>query len=220
MRSGRAPWGDPALPEPVRGPLLAVAVAAAAVLGALAGYVAGAGGVTGLDRLLLGGSDGWRAAEVYHRTDPPILVAVAVGHVGDPLVVAGLAAAAAALAMAIGRARLAVLAVAAPAATGLATTALKPVVGRVRDGFLAFPSGHTAAATSVALVAGLVLAARFGPRLPLVLGTAVAAGAAMAWAQVVLGIHDPTDTIGGACTGLAVVPATAALIDLLARAPP
>jgi membrane-associated phospholipid phosphatase len=39
------------------------------------------------------------------------------------------------------------------------------------------------------------------------------AGAAMGWSEVVLSAHYPTDTLGGFCTALAVVPATARLID-------
>jgi undecaprenyl-diphosphatase len=35
----------------------------------------------------------------------------------------------------------------------------------------------------------------------------------MGWAQVTLGAHYPTDALGGWCTALAVVPATAWLVD-------
>lgn len=35
----------------------------------------------------------------------------------------------------------------------------------------------------------------------------------MAWFQVALGTHYPTDTIGGFCTAMALVPATALLVD-------
>jgi len=38
----------------------------------------------------------------------------------------------------------------------------------------------------------------------------------MAWSQVALGTHYPTDTIGGFCTAMAVVPATAWLVDWFA----
>jgi undecaprenyl-diphosphatase len=47
----------------------------------------------------------------------------------------------------------------------------------------------------------------------LVLTAALAVGAAMGWAQVGLGAHYPTDALGGWCTALAVVPATAWLVD-------
>jgi undecaprenyl-diphosphatase len=35
----------------------------------------------------------------------------------------------------------------------------------------------------------------------------------MGWAQVGLGAHYPTDVLGGWCTALAVIPATAWLVD-------
>jgi undecaprenyl-diphosphatase len=38
----------------------------------------------------------------------------------------------------------------------------------------------------------------------------------MGWAQVALGAHYPTDVLGGWCTALAVVPATAWLVDRIA----
>jgi undecaprenyl-diphosphatase len=48
-----------------------------------------------------------------------------------------------------------------------------------------------------------------------VLGLAVVGGAVMAWAQIDLTAHYPTDTIGGFGTALLVIPATALLIDKL-----
>jgi membrane-associated phospholipid phosphatase len=51
-----------------------------------------------------------------------------------------------------------------------------------------------------------------------VLAAALAAGAAMGWAQVALGAHYPTDVLGGWCTALAVIPATAWLVDRMADA--
>jgi len=50
----------------------------------------------------------------------------------------------------------------------------------------------------------------------LVLAAALAAGAAMGWAQVALSAHYPTDVLGGWCTALVVVPATAWLVDRMA----
>ncbi|MGW2546542.1 phosphatase PAP2 family protein, partial [Kitasatospora sp. NPDC001574] len=51
----------------------------------------------------------------------------------------------------------------------------------------------------------------------LVLAAALVAGAAMGWAQVALGAHYPTDALGGWCTALAVVPATAWAVDRVAE---
>lgn len=98
----------------------------------------------------------------------------------------------------------AVFALAGPAAAVVITTAMKPLVGRtINDGFLSFPSGHTATATAYALVVTLVA----GRRLWVVLTVALAAAVVMAWAQVLLNAHYPTDTLGGFCAALAVVPA-------------
>jgi undecaprenyl-diphosphatase len=115
-----------------------------------------------------------------------------------------------------GNRRGALLAVAAPAAVVVVTTVMKPLVGRtINDGFLAFPSGHTGYVTACALVAMLVVA-RAGMVVLAVVTVAVAA--AMAWAQVLLNAHYPTDTLGGFCAALAVVPAVAWTIDRLADA--
>jgi len=100
-----------------------------------------------------------------------------------------------------------------------ATTVLKSLVGRTihGDGNLSYPSGHTAFATTLALVVALAAAGRPGLGRPagtsLVLAAALTAGAAMGWAEVVLGAHYPTDVLGGWCTALAVVPAAAWLVD-------
>jgi membrane-associated phospholipid phosphatase len=108
-----------------------------------------------------------------------------------------------------GNRRAAILAVAGTAAAVAVTTGLKPLVGRtINDGFLSFPSGHTATATAFALVATLAAG-----RLWLTAIVAVLAAAAMAWAQVLLNAHYPTDTFGGFCAALAIVPAVAWVVD-------
>ncbi|MGI5347185.1 phosphatase PAP2 family protein [Streptomyces sp. CA-250714] len=96
---------------------------------------------------------------------------------------------------------------------------LKHLVGRTihGDGNLSYPSGHTAFLTALALVVALIAASRLGLGRTvgtlLVLASGLVAGAAMGWAQVALGAHYPTDVLGGWCTALAVVPATAWLVD-------
>ncbi|RFC77955.1 phosphatase PAP2 family protein [Streptomyces sp. AcE210] len=115
--------------------------------------------------------------------------------------------------------RAAVLVVAGVALTVGTTTLLKHVVGRTihGDDNLSYPSGHTAFATALALVVALLATGRLGlggtAGISLVLGAALVAGAAMGWAQVVLGAHYPTDVLGGWCTALVVIPATAWLVD-------
>jgi len=118
------------------------------------------------------------------------------------------------------RARTAVLAVAGTLLTVGAEFVLKPIVGRTIHGsFLSYPSGHTAFATSMALIAALLVIdlRRLGrpAGLALILATTILAGAAMGWAEVGLGAHYPTDALGGFCLALAVIPFTAWAIDRL-----
>jgi len=102
-----------------------------------------------------------------------------------------------------------------------ATMLLKPLVGRtIHGGHLSYPSGHTAFATALALVAAMLATGRLGlgraAGASLVLGAALVAGAATGWAQVALDAHYPTDALGGWLTALAAVPATAWLTSTTA----
>lgn len=124
----------------------------------------------------------------------------------------------AAACLALGRRRLAVLALVGPGLSAVVTTLLKPVVGRtINGGFLSYPSGHTAVATALAIVLALLVVDLLQPRrlvaVLLLAGAAVIAGAAMGWSQVLLSAHYATDTLGGFCTAVAVVTATALLVD-------
>ncbi len=119
-----------------------------------------------------------------------------------------------------GRRRLALLALLAPCGVAAATTALKPVVGRTIHGAnLSFPSGHTAYATAVGLVLGLLLASLVRPArgvaVVLLLGPALVAGGLMALDQVALDAHYPSDTAGGVGTAVAVVLGLALVLDRL-----
>ncbi len=119
------------------------------------------------------------------------------------------------------RPRAAVLIVAGVAMAVGTATLLKYLVGRTIHGDnLSYPSGHTAFFTAVALVVALLATGRLGlgrtAGTLLVLAAALVAGAVMGWAQVALGAHYPTDVLGGWCTALAVVPATAWLVDRMA----
>lgn len=146
-------------------------------------------------------------------------VALALDFLGEPAGSAPLVVTLVAGCLLYGRPRAAVLVVAGPTVAVVTATLLKPLVGRTihGDGNLSYPSGHTAFATALALAVALTATGRAGLRgaagTALVLGAGLTAGAAMGWAQVALGAHYPTDALGGWCTALAVVPATAWLVD-------
>lgn len=128
----------------------------------------------------------------------------------------------AALCLVAKRPALAATAVVGIAAISVLTTVLKPIVDRrIHDGFLSYPSGHTAAVTAAAMVVGLLLAdllhAGAVTGTAIVLATAVLGGGLMAGAQISLSAHYPTDTLGGFGCALLVIPLTAALIDRLVR---
>lgn len=121
-----------------------------------------------------------------------------------------------------GNRRAALLVVAGPAVAIAVTSVMKPLVGRiVNDRFLSFPSGHTAAMTAIVLVVILVVVREKSraTAMALIAVTVVLAAALMAWAQVLLNAHYPTDTLGGFLAAVAVVPAVAWTIDRLCDRP-
>lgn len=120
--------------------------------------------------------------------------------------------------------RLAIVAAIAPLSAAGATVMIKPLVMRTIHGEnLAFPSGHTAFATGVGLLLGLLLLAALRPgravSYALLAGSAVLVGGLMALSQIVIDAHYATDTIGGFFTACAVVLGTALLTDLPQRIP-
>ena len=138
----------------------------------------------------------------------------------DPLPLAVLIALLAGVCLLLGRRRLALLAVLGPAVTGVATTVLKELIGRTKDGDLAYPSGHGGAATAIALVAALLLVSVITVRpwlaVTIMTGVAVGAGGLMAVLMTMANYHYLTDAIGGFCTAVAVVLGLALIIDRLA----
>ncbi|NEB80894.1 phosphatase PAP2 family protein [Streptomyces sp. SID14478] len=167
--------------------------------------------------------DSWLNSPTADSVRPPWRgVALAIDFLGEPAGSVLVVAVVVAGCLLLRRPRHAVLVVTgACLSVGLATL-LKHVVGRTihGDGNLSFPSGHTTFLTALALATALLATARLRPgtaaALSLVLGAALVAGATMGWAQVALGAHYPTDALGGWCTALAVVPATARLVDKVA----
>ncbi|MDX2562143.1 phosphatase PAP2 family protein [Streptomyces sp. TX20-6-3] len=149
-------------------------------------------------------------------------IALATDFLGEPVGAAALVAAVVTGCLLLRRPRAAVLVVAGVGLAVVTTRLLKHLVGRTihGDGNLSYPSGHTAFLTALALVVTLLATGRSGlgrtAGTSLVLLVALVAGAAMGWAQVVLGAHYPTDALGGWFTALAVIPATAWLVDRVA----
>lgn len=198
------------VPAPLRLPLGLLAVLAALALLTLGLYYAGQSSPGDLDRALMAAAGG--------PEEPARTLALFVDFGGEPVGAAILVTVLGVLCLALRRVRLAALALAGPALTVIATTLLKPVFGRTINGeHLSYPSGHTAMATALAVVFLLLIVQLFEisriPATALVLAGSAVAGAEMAWSQVALGAHYPTDTLGGYCTALAVTPLTALVLD-------
>ncbi|TCK26450.1 phosphatase PAP2 family protein [Pseudonocardia endophytica] len=120
------------------------------------------------------------------------------------------------------RPRHAVLAIVGPGVTGVATTVLKPLVGRsIGDSAgYAYPSGHTGGATSIALavallVIGLAPTGR-AVAVTVVASAALLAGGVVGTGMITIGAHYPTDTVGGFCFAVAIGLGSAMVIDRVA----
>jgi undecaprenyl-diphosphatase len=164
--------------------------------------------------------DRWIIQPTADSVGPPWRhVALGTDFLGEPVGAATLVVAGVTGCLLLRRPRAAVLVVAGAGMTVGTVTLLKSLVGRTihGDGNLSYPSGHTAFLTAFALTVALLATRRLrlgrAAGTALVLAAALVAGAAMGWAQVALGAHYPTDVLGGWCTALAVVPATAWLVD-------
>ncbi|WP_327426941.1 phosphatase PAP2 family protein [Streptomyces sp. NBC_01236] len=167
--------------------------------------------------------DRWIIQPTADSVRPPWRqVALVMDFLGEPVGSATLVVVTVAGCLLLRSPRAAVLLVAGVGMAVGTATLLKHLVGRTIHGAgnLSYPSGHTAFLTALALVVALLATGRLGlgrtAGTSLVLAAALVAGAAMGWAQVALGAHYPTDVLGGWCTALAVIPATAWLVDRLA----
>ena len=204
----------PAIPPNLHGAAVVLAVLSALALAGLGFLHHGSHGPDPFDRAVSGAVRAiWpEAGAVSYLVDGlaapvPALVIVAVLVVGC---------------LAARQWRLAAVAAIAPLSAAAGTIVLKPVVERTIHGDnLAFPSGHTAFATAVGLVLGLLWIGLFRP------GPRWAArcwrpspsvpALVMALNQVILDAHYPSDTVGGFCTATAVVLTVALLIDSVAE---
>ncbi|WP_406328152.1 phosphatase PAP2 family protein [Streptomyces sp. NBC_00203] len=203
------------LPPPLRAWLGLIAALATLVVVVLGVLYAGHSEPGRVDR--------WIIQPTADSVRPPWRqVALVMDFLGEPVGSVTLVVAAVAGCLLLRSPRAAVLIVAGVGMSVGTATLLKRLVGRTIHGAgnLSYPSGHTAFATALALMVALLAAGRLGlgrtAGTSLVLAAALVAGAAMGWAQVALGAHYPTDVLGGWCTALVVIPATAWLVDRIA----
>ena len=199
-----------ALPVVLRWPLLSIALCSAITVAGLGSYYAGTSQPGPLDTTILATLDTW----FPHAWQ----IGLAIDWCGEPAGAMTLSGLLAAGCLAVRRWRLAVLAVTSQGLIGGMTSLLKPVFERTIHGaFLSYPSGHTAGATALAIVLGLLLAQLLevgrSAGVWLVLGVTGAVGLTAAWAQTLLVAHYATDTIGGFLTAVAILPPAALLID-------
>lgn len=202
--------GRPVLPGNLRTPALVAVALATVVFAVLGAHYAGGSGYGRIDghaENLVDGAAGshlWLLQRLTLFGSPPLVVLAA-------FVLSGVC-------LALGRRRLAVVAIVGPGLTGLATTFLKPAIGRTMEfGGFAYPSGHTGGATSIALVVALLLVSLVRPGrttgIALVVSIALVAGGTIGTAMIATGAHYPTDTVGGFCVAVAIVLGSALLLE-------
>jgi membrane-associated phospholipid phosphatase len=205
--------GPVLLPTALRRPVAAAAGVAVVVFAVLTALFAGTSSASRVDRHVetvidpVGDAHLWFVERAMLLGSPPSVVLIAFVL--------------AAVCLSLARHRLALLAIAGPGVTGIATTTLKPLIGRtIGEGF-AFPSGHTGGATSLGLVTALLVISVVRPgrmaSLLVLAGIALLAGGGVGFAMVVSDAHYPTDTIGGFCTAVVVVLGGALALDRLGR---
>jgi len=154
-----------------------------------------------------------------HLSGHPRLVSWLVS-LGNPLTILALVLILVTALMLLKRPAAALLALLGPAmAEVLTEMVLKPLIGRRLDGGLAYPSGHTTAIFSVALVVVVaLLGSARGPSWSRVVGGLVALvlAGAVGVSLVIAGDHYPTDVVGGAGVATVVIGGLAVLIDRVA----
>lgn len=192
-----------------RRPALVVMAACTFVLIGLGASYSGESDPRWLDRRALNVTRGW-------FPERPA-AARAVIDLFDPSQLLVIVALLTATCLALGRRRLAILAVLGPGVTGVVTTLLKSLFDRTKNGDLAYPSGHMGAATALGLVAALLIVNLIEVRLRtatiLVVAVTMLVAGGMTFALTVTNYHYLTDAIGGFCTAVTVVLGLALVID-------
>lgn len=200
--------GPGVLPPALRRPAAVVSVCGAIAFLALA--IRYHGTVT------YGRFDGWVNGWVPPRQSLPISTLAPLTDVAPTVFVVLACAAGVALLLARWW-RAAAFALLAPGLTLLVVEVAKFAVGRLHQGALSLPSGHTAAVTSVSLVGALLVVARVrGHRmLAATIGALVVTvvAGAMAFLLLTLRWHYATDTIAGYCIAVAGTLAAAFAVD-------
>ncbi|NIH82805.1 undecaprenyl-diphosphatase [Amycolatopsis viridis] len=201
---------QPLLPAPAARVLHVTAAVAAVVVVLL--------GVLNAGHTEPGWFDAWVQPAATRSVGAAWSAAIAVDFLGEPRGSVTVVVVLAVLFAVLRRWRVLALALAGPGLT-IAVTALgKPLADRtIHTVYLSYPSGHTAFVTAVTLAVAMPLAGRLRAGPVVVLACALVTGAYAGWAQVGLSAHYATDAIGGFCTAVAVVPATATLIDRIWR---
>ncbi len=155
-------------------------------------------------------------------------LAVDLTSLGSPLLVALFTIALGSVLLARGDARGAVAIAAAAFAAGLITLAVKPLLGRPRPDLVArlvegtgfsYPSGHSLASAAVYLTAAFVVA-RHLPLARQQAGAVIFAAAVVlmiGFSRVYLGVHYPSDVLGGILLGAAWASLAAAALHRLDR---
>ena len=209
--SARSRPGRPAVAPAFATALALVAAAAALVVAVLGLVLAGGSAPTAPDR--------WVQDVVAHWWPDPGEFAYFIDFLGDPRSVFSAAVVLALVCVVLGRRRLAVVALLAPALTGVITTVGKLLVQRTIHGEdnLAYPSGHVGAIATLGAVVMLLAisffsASRLVNVVVFVVGTTVIASV-MAVDQIAIEAHYPLDAVGGLCTALAVVAVVAIAVD-------
>ena len=205
----------PALPCGIRAPLAAAGVLGAVVAVMLSVVFAGQATGSGVDSSVA-------AALELRKTSSslPYTVSWVVQTLADPIPAAVSVMILAGACLRCGQRRLAVLAVAGPAAADMIVILMKGIVGRtIHHGNLTFPSTHTAHSAAFAMVtallAAVLLSVEARAAAALVLGAATVSALVMGWALVAGNVHYATDTLAGFCVAIAVVPAAAWCTDLV-----